>query len=400
MRILFIANRLPDPLTRGYEVRAWHQLRILARRHAITLVAYTVGTPRPLALARTHALCTDVHTVPLRLPGMTAGVLRGAVTGLPLQAALYDTPRMRGLVHRLLRERRHDVVHVQMARMATLLDGVASPPPRVVDLIDALSANMARRGALDRGPMRALATLEQRRLAALERTLCRTWQRALVASHADRDAIGDFPRLEVNCNGVDLERFARRTGARRPRDIVFSGNLGYFPNVDGAVWFAHEVLPRIRAAVPEATLTLVGARPARRVRELAALGAHVELLGEVPDVAPYIGRASVAVAPLRAGSGQALKVLEAMACGTPVVATARAVAGLDARDGVHLRVADDPTALAAAVIDLLHDAEQRARLADAARMLVESRYGWDVPVAALDAVYEQIAGGTCDSSGS
>ena len=399
MRILFVANRLPDPLTRGYEVRAWHQIRLLARRHAITLVAYTSGTPRPAALARVHALCAEVHTVPLGVAGMAAGVLRGIRTGRPLQTSIYDTPRMRRLVHGLLREGQHDVVHVQMARMAALLDGVATPP-RVVDLIDALSVNMARRGALDSGPMRWLAAREQSRLAELERTLCRTWERALVASEADRRAIGDFPSLRVNCNAVDLDRFVRRTGPRRAHAVVFSGNLGYFPNVDGAVWFAREVLPRLRAEVSDVTLTLVGARPARAVRDLAALGSHVELLGEVPDLAPYIGRATVAVAPLRAGSGQALKVLEAMACGTPVVATSRAVEGLDAEDGVHLRIADDATSFADAVTALLRDADQRQRLADAARALVEARYGWETPVAALDAIYEEIAGASCGSSGS
>ena len=80
--------------------------------------------------------------------------------------------------------------------------------------------------------------------------------------------------------------------------------------------------------------------------------------------------------------------------------SARTVAGLDARDDVHLRIADDPATFADTVVALLRDAEQRTRLADAARALVETRYGWDVPVAALEAVYEQIAGGTCDSSGS
>ena len=246
MRILFLANRLPDPLTRGYEVRAWHQIRLLARRHEVTLVAYTVGTPRPAALARAHALCAEVHTVPLTLPGMAAGVLRGLASGHPLQTAIYDTPRMRRLVHQILRERRHDVVHVQMARMASLLDGVATPP-RVVDLIDALSVNMARRGALDHGPTSWLASLEQRRLADLERTLCRTWERALVASAADRAAIGEFPSLLVNCNAVDLERFFRRTAPRRANDVVFSGNLGYFPNVDGSVWFARDRVAASRA---------------------------------------------------------------------------------------------------------------------------------------------------------
>jgi len=399
MRILFIAARLPDPLTRGYEVRAWHQIRLLARRHRITLVGYTAGAPRPAALARLRTLCDEVHAVPLGLAGMAAGAVRGLWSGRSLQTSIYDTPAMRRVLRRLLAERRHDVVHVQMARMATLLEGIPSPP-RVVDLIDALSLNMARRREHDPGVARWAASLERTRLAAQERHLCTTWDRALVASEADRRAIGDFPRLVVNSNAVDLAHFARRDVPRRPYDVVFSGNLGYFPNVDAIVWLAREVLPRVRAALPETTLTIVGARPARAVRELASLGTFVEVLGEVPDVAPYIGRASVAVAPLRAGSGQALKVLEAMACGTPVVATSRAAEGLDARDGVHLRIADGAAPFADAILELLDDRDTAAHLAGEAHRLVAARYGWESAVDALDAIYTTIAGDPCASSGS
>jgi glycosyltransferase involved in cell wall biosynthesis len=270
----------------------------------------------------------------------------------------------------------------------------------VVDLIDALSLNMARRHVFDRGATRWLAALEQPRLERHERLLCSTWDRALVASEADRRAIGDFPRLVVNSNAVDLARFVPQAEPRRAHAIVFSGNLGYFPNVDGIVWFARAVLPLVRTEIPDATLSIVGARPARAVRELESLGSHVELLGQVPDLAPFIARARVAVAPLRAGSGQSLKILEAMASGTPVVATPRAVEGLDVIDGAHLLLAEDAPHFAAHVVRLLREPAAADVLARTARRLVEARYDWQTSVAALEAIYETIATGTCSSSGS
>jgi len=391
MRILYVAATLPDALVRGYEVRAFHQLRLLGRRHRVTLVAYAPGTPRPQALEGMRETCAEVHTVPLGPVAMAAGGLRGWLAGRAVQTSIYDTARMRRTIAGLLAEARHDVVHVQMARMAALLDG-ASGPPRVVDLIDALSVNMERRRRWDRGPTGWLAGLESRRLAREERALCTTWDRALVASEADRCAIGDLPRLVVNSNAVDLARFPLVAAPRAPHALVFSGNLGYFPNVDGAVWLAREVLPLVRREVPDATLTLVGARPARAVRELATLGPHVSVLGPVPDVAPHLARAAIAVAPLRAGSGQSLKVLEAMATGTPVVATRRAVDGIAVEDGVHALLGDDAEALARAVVTLLRDERARAALARAGRRLVETRYTWEATVAELEAVYAALAG--------
>ena len=390
MRILFVASRLPGALLRGYEVRAFHQLRILGRRHRVTLVAHGVGSPAAGTVERLREFCDEVVAVRLAPGGMLSGLARGLRSGLPLQTSIHDTPAMRRTLRGLLAERRHDVLHVQLSRTAASLDGETTLP-RVVDLIDALSLNMARRRDRDRGPMRWLAGLEADRLARYERHLCRTWDRALVGSAADREAIGDFPNLVVNGNGVDLERFPFRSGGRDPRTIVLTGNLGYFPNVDGALWFAREVLPRIRAEVPDATLALVGARPARAVRALVALGAHVKLIGPVPDLAPHLGRAAVAVAPLRAGTGQSLKVLEAMACGAAVVATRRATDGLDVDDERHLLLADGPEAFAQRVIRLLRHPDTARGFALEARGLVERRYDWETSVGALEALYESIA---------
>jgi len=158
--------------------------------------------------------------------------------------------------------------------------------------------------------------------------------------------------------------------------------------VNAAVWFAREVLPRVRQHRPEARLLIVGTRPARAVRGLAKDPA-VTVTGRVDDVAPYLRRATVAVAPMRSGSGQQFKILEAMASGAPVVATAAEAAQVGAEHDRELLVADDPSAFAAAVLELVEDPDRALGLAHRARRLVEEHFTWRHSVDALEAVYHE-----------
>ena len=169
---------------------------------------------------------------------------------------------------------------------------------------------------------------------------------------------------------------------------MFTGNLGYFANADAAAWFAREAFPLVRARQPEARFLIAGARPSRAVRALGRLPG-VTVLGPVGDMAAVLRAARVAVAPLRTGSGQQSKVLEAMACGTPVVASPLALAGIAAVEGRDLLVGGDAEATADAVLKLLSDNDLALDLAAAGRRLVEQVYTWERSAALLEAAYDR-----------
>jgi sugar transferase (PEP-CTERM/EpsH1 system associated) len=389
LSILFVTPRFPLPLLSGDRARAFHQLQGLSRRHRVTLVTYA----DPVNQARTHDLLESlgirVVTVPFTKAGAAWRLTRGVMSELPLQAALYDSPRARATIRDLVASERFDLAHVQLARTVPLVDASLGLP-RVVDLIDALSLNMQRRAAHDRGWLRWAAQVDARRLQRYERKICEEVAAALVVATADKDAIGPYPSIVVNPNGVDLSAFPRHDGPREPRRLVFTGNLGYFPNIDAICWFADHVLPRIWQAEPDTRLTIAGARPHRRVLALAERDARVEVHGDVEHLHPFLASARMAVAPMRAGSGQLLKVLEALATGTPVVTTTRGISGIEATNGEHLLVADAPEAFAAHVISVLRDDRLAARLANAGRSLVERLYTWERSVADLERLYVRV----------
>src|SRR5207302_4004164 len=138
--------------------------------------------------------------------------------------------------------------------------------------------------------------------------------------------------------------------------LVFTGTLSWGPNIDGLTWFCTDVLPLVRARVPDVRLDIVGREPLPEVEALARL-AGVSVHADVPSVVPWLEQARVAVVPLRIGSGTRIKALEAMAAGRPVVGTSVGLEGLDIEDGVHALVADEPPTLADAVVRVLTDDE-------------------------------------------
>jgi sugar transferase (PEP-CTERM/EpsH1 system associated) len=384
VKVLFVTTRCPVPPWRGDQVRAYHHLRLLAPRHAITCCVLAWRSPPAEALQAVAALGVRIEVVPLGFAGAVPALAR--VLGgdrRPLQVLLFARRRARMRLASLVAER-FDVVHVQLLR--GLADLAPTAGPLVVDLIDALSANMARRAAVEGGLAAPFLAREAARLVHAEAALVARGGPCLVVSARERAALGDPRNVLVVPNGVDTAVFPYSPDGRPAARLVFAGNLGYFPNVDAAVWLAREVMPRVRAAVPGAELRLVGARPARRVRALAALPG-VSLAAAVPAMAPELAAASLAVIPLRAGSGLQNKVLEALATGTPVVTTARATEGLDVRPGEHLLVADDAAGLADAAIALLRDPGRARALAREGRALVERRYRWEDSAAGVEAAW-------------
>jgi sugar transferase (PEP-CTERM/EpsH1 system associated) len=387
VRILFLASRFPYPPLRGDQVRAYHQIRLLARRHQVTLVAVARTPPAPEARAHMQRFCHRLVVEPLTAWQAVRGL--GPLLGgdpRPLQVLLYRRTA-RAAVARLVAAGAADVIHVQLVRPAGLVPAGCHVPV-VVDLVDVLSSSYGSQARIGPGWKRPLLRFEARRLLRYERGLVAAGTPCVVVSERERERLGVAGGfVAVNPNGVDLEAFPFTPGEGRAGHVVFVGNLGYPPNADAIVWFASAVWPLVRAAVPAARLSVVGPRAPARVRALARRAEGIEVTGAVPDVHARLRAAEVAVAPLRAGGGVQNKVLEAMASGTPVVATPTAVAGLTVEPDEHCLVADAAPDFARLVCLLLEQRGIASRLAHAARARVAERYSWDESVRGLERVY-------------
>ncbi len=216
-----------------------------------------------------------------------------------------------------------------------------------------------------------------------------------VMSATDREQLaGLLPdgarRIRVIPNGVDTLHFQPPPQGSPRRGALFVGSFPHLPNLDALDHLLAEVWPRVRRRLPEARLTVAGARPPQRVLELDGRDGVV-VAGEVADLAPLYQSHRLLAVPLRAGSGTRLKILEAMACGLPVVSTTIGAEGIDGPAGDHLIVADDAASFADAIVALLEEPDSAAaRRSASGRSLAIERYDWDAIAQRLAAALAEL----------
>jgi glycosyltransferase involved in cell wall biosynthesis len=244
-----------------------------------------------------------------------------------------------------------------------------------------------------RWPLALYSWIQAGRIATFEREMCALADIVIAVSPEDADLLRPFRadgRIHILPSAISVDDY---TGDVQPaalgsNALVFTGKMDYRPNVDAALWLVNEILPLIRQRVPDTTITLVGQQPSPRLDSLRALGG-VTITGRVESVVPYLRGAAVYVAPLRMGSGTRLKLLEAMAAGSPIVATTTAATGLMPDAKSAMLIADGAQAFADAVTDILLSPEKRALMVQAGKTAVRAHYDWSATAPALLNIYKE-----------
>ncbi|HEU4960264.1 MAG TPA: TIGR03087 family PEP-CTERM/XrtA system glycosyltransferase [Sphingomonas sp.] len=384
--VLFLAHRVPYPPDRGDKIRSYHLLRHIAAYRRVHLVAFADDDASYEApLAGLTASCTIVR----RRKGQVLAAGEALLTRRPVSLTAFAKQKVHQVVKEILTTHDIETVFVFSGQMAQYLPAALNARV-VMDFVDMDSAKFVAYAEEARGPMRWMLAREARLLGAFERAIAARADTSMFVSDAEAAvfrAQGGEGHVVAVENGIDTGCFDpaadfERVSGKGPL-IVFTGQMDYRPNVDAVVWFAEEVLPRVRQAVPGARFAIVGRKPDRRVAGLARLSG-VTVTGAVADVRGWLAAASVVVAPLKLARGVQNKVLEAMAMARPVVASPAAAEGID-HDGT-ISVAGNATEFGLTIKSLLENRDKADEMGRRARSRVVERYGWDARLAALDPV--------------
>ncbi len=397
MRILMITPYPPSPI----RVRALHLLRGLAHNgHTLHLLCPVHNQAEARDLESLRPICAEIIGVPAGRSSAIASCLRALPTPLPLQAAYELQPALVAAARAAIIGGNFDVVHVEHLRAAQVAlaatVGLPTAPPLLLDAVDCISLLFER--TLRGSPAltsRLVALLDVARTRRYEAMYAARFAGVVVTSPEDAWAIETLRAQygaptrsapQVVANGVDQEYFAPRDCPRDPATVIFSGKMSYHANHAAALFLLAEIMPRVWHERPEVNVIIAGAQPAPQIRAFAR-DPRVVVTGYVPDLRPFLARATLAVAPMRYGVGIQNKVLEAMAMGTPVITSRQTTQALAARPGRDLLVAEGAADFAHQIGAMLANPHYCRNLSDHACQYVAQHHSWAASVATLENCY-------------
>lgn len=379
-RILALTSRVPWPAREGHQLRSYHVLDALASQHEVHLLSCLRGEDDPAADSPLRDKLADFEAMPIPVEqsriALTSALARGVLARTPFVVAKYAFAALRRHVAEIAGQ--FDLIHVDMLPLMAVVTSINPRIPIVLNAHNVEHALLAARLRVE--PRVAVRTFLRNQLPKLHAFECDACSRASTVLACSEDDAAQLRRLapdtpvQVVPNGVDLEMNRPGGPPSRPLQMVFVGQMGWFPNRDGVEWFLSDILPRVLAEQPLAHFVVVGKSGSLVVPE--GLRANVELAGFVDDVRRPVLESAVYVVPLRAGSGTRLKVLEAMALGKAIVTTRIGSEGIELEPGRDALFADDANGFARAIMRLMKGPEEIEKLGAAARKVAERRYDW------------------------
>jgi len=316
-----------------------------------------------------------------------------SLRGIPSWASFVDVPEFAHRLRELVTTWHPDIVHFEYHVMGQYAR--ALPDHRAARILSEYEAGvLAAREHIATGKNGGAleSSLQRRAWERFERRVIGTMDAVVVFSDRDKTALapiaGKTPIVRIGI-GTHVPRFPLEPlgAAGHPR-LVFIGNFMHPPNVDAAMRLVDRIFPAVRTRIPGSMLRIVGAYPPP---ELLARGRDgIEVTGRVPDVAPWLNAAALVVVPLRLGGGMRVKVVEALAYGKAVVASPRALEGLNVTDGVEVAVADSDDEFVSRILSLLESPDARGALARKAREWAVANLGAERWVAEYEALYDQL----------
>ena len=375
MKIFVLLPRIPFPLEKGDKLRAFNQIKQLAKHNEIVLCA--LNDNRKMneqdAFHFLQPYCQSINFIRFNKLQILLGLVRAYLKGLPLQCGYFNNRKANKKVNALIAKHKPDILYGQLLRVAEYIRH--KDIPKAIDYQDIFSYGMKRRADIASFVTRPIYTMEYRRLKRYEAAIFDDFDIKTIISEPDRKLFPHERRDEILIipNGVDHE-FFKPMEREKKYDLVFTGNMSYPPNVNAVEYLANEILPIVWKSRPETTLYIAGATPDPKVKKVAS--DKIIVSGWLDDIRDAYAQSRVFIAPMRIGTGLQNKLLEAMSMRLPAITSPLANASLGAKPNEEILIGSNAEEMAQNIINLLADTEKAGQIAQAGFDFTNRVYDW------------------------
>ena len=391
MKIFVLLPRIPYPLEKGDKLRAFNQIKQLAKRNEIVLCALNdnLKVSEQDAFRALQPYCQSVNFIKINKLQILFGLIRAFFKGLPMQCGYFYNRKADKKINNLIAKHKPDMLYGQLLRTAEYIRH--KDIPKAIDYQDIFSYGMKRRANIASCVIRPIYNMEYRRLKRYEAEIFDDFNVKTIISEPDRALFPHEKRDEILIipNGVDHDYFKPQEREKK-YDLVFTGNMSYPPNVNAVEYLANEILPIVWKSRPETTLYIAGATPDPRVRKAAS--ERIIVSGWLDDIRDAYAQSRVFIAPMRIGTGLQNKLLEAMSMRLPTITSPLANASLGAKPNEEILIGSNAEEMANNIITLLTDKEKAERIAQAGFDFTNRVYDWGRATERLEEAMEAVIG--------
>jgi sugar transferase (PEP-CTERM/EpsH1 system associated) len=381
MKLFVILSRFPYPLEKGDKLRAYNQIKCLAKNHQIHLCATSDVKVNQTDFEALEPYCKSIHVFKLSKFTIYLNILKSFLAGRPLQVGYFYNRSTAVKIKKLVNEINPDHIFCQLVRVAEYVKDIDIP--KTIDYQDVFSAGVKRRSKTSAFYLRPILKLEYQRLLKYEHDVFNIFDNKTIISIPDRDLIPhpEKEKIEIVINGVDTD-FFKPMETKKEYELVFTGNMGYPPNVNAANFLAKEILPLVHTKAPGTKLTIAGATPHPSVQALKS--EHIHVTGWVDDIRECYAKAKIFIAPMRIGTGLQNKLLEAMAMKIPSITSDLANGALNAKHGEEVLVGKTAEDFANHIVSILENPKLAGKLSENGYQFVHRNYNWDAATQKLE----------------
>ena len=400
MKILFFSQRFLYPMDTGGKIRTGKLLEQLSKEFDITLISNVESPKDDLYFDKIKEICSAFHPVYWKEARKYSvafywKVLWRMLSRYPITVINDYSADLERKIMEVLKQEKYDLLICDFLQPSLNFRKMKGYPTLLFQH-NVESVIVKRHFYTARNPFLKFFWWSQwKKMKRYEQEACQRFDGIVAVSDVDKETLEQelgAKNVFAIPTGIDTEFFSPRQDSIQENSLVFTGSMDWLPNEDAILFFAREVLTKIKAEIPSIRLSVVGRNPSRYLINELKQYPEIEIVGWVKDVRPYISSHALYIIPLRIGGGTRIKAYEAMAMGKAVVSTHVGIEGLQIQDGDHASLADRPEDFAQAVVKLLKHPEERGRIEKAARDFVERNFSWEKATDKFSDICLKVAG--------